>query len=189
MTPFEKRFFVAHTQYIRILSQARRDEQLAAYFEREYGGDLETYATRLRPAVNVDPPPYGELALAMRSVGKQKMFDDAMQRWRFTNDIFRAGGDVSVDRDLDDAVYYAIMGDTRRALDFLEAAFEKQSPLRISLFIDRGLDSLRDQIRFLVLREKNLQRINEERVNLGYDPLTLDYYQLFEAPTQLAHSD
>ena len=182
-------FFVAHTQYIRILSQARRDEQLAAYFEREYGGDLETYATRLRPAVNVDPPPYGELALAMRSVGKQKMFDDAMQRWRFTNDIFRAGGDVSADRDLDDATYYAIMGDTRRALDFLEAAFGKESPLRISLFIDRGLDSLRDQIRFLVLREKNLQRINEERANLGYDPLTLDYYQLFEAPAQLASSD
>ena len=172
-------FFVAHTQYIQILSNAGMDTELAAYFDSEYGGELEAYATRLRPAVTVDPPPYGELALAMRAVGNDAVYEDAMQRWRFTNDIFRAGGDVSAPRDVDDAEYHGIRGNHDRALDYLEAAFEKSSLLRIDILARRPFRGLRDNPRFQALRDANLSRINEERAILGFEPLTLAFYDRF----------
>jgi TolB-like protein len=175
-------FYVAHAVYIGLLSDLRRDQQLVDYFQREYVGRLETYAVRLRPGVNAEPPPYLELALALRTVGEQRLFDEAMQRMRFSIDIFRAGGDVSVNLDRTDAAYWAIAGDNDKALSFLERAFEKASLLNIFFAIDRAYESLQEEPRFLALRERNLARINEERAILGYEPLTLAFYERFAPP-------
>jgi TolB-like protein len=173
-------FFIAHTVYVRLLAAAGRDDDLAAYFQREYGGDLETFATRLRPATNVEPPPYDALAMAMRGVGNMAMYEDAMQRWRFTIDMFRAGGDVSIDRDLNEAAYFSIAGDEERAIDLIEDAYEKGPPLSIMDLAGRPTDGLKDNPRFLALREKNLARINQEREILGFEPLTTTYYDRFK---------
>ncbi|MDP5054083.1 MAG: adenylyl cyclase, partial [Congregibacter sp.] len=121
-------YYSAHTVYIRVLSETESDEELAEHYVAAFDGSLETYATKLRPSVSVDPPPYGELALALRAMGDSSGYDDAMQRWRFTIDMFRAGGDVSPDRDRDDAYYWAIAGDDEKSIDFLESAFTKQHP-------------------------------------------------------------
>lgn len=174
-------YFVAHTVYIQILSLARRDAELAAYFQSQYDGDLERFAVLLRPSVNVDPPPFEELAQAMRSVGNERVADEALQRWRFTLDIFRAGGDVSDKADRDDAAYWSINGDVDKSLKFLQSAAEKTPFLGLQLFARRAFDSVRDDPRFLAQRAANLQRVNAIREELGLKPLTLAYYDRFKS--------
>ncbi|WOJ97020.1 adenylyl cyclase [Congregibacter brevis] len=169
----------AHSVYIGVLFETEKDQRLVDYFETEYRGSLEDYATRLRPGVNADPPPYLELAVALRNTGNQSMYEEAMRRMRFAIDIFRAGGDMSADRDLSEAAYWAISGDRVKALDFLASAFEKRTILDIFEFASRAYESLRDEARFWQLREANLKRVNEEREILGYPPLTLDFYSQY----------
>ncbi|MFT6771368.1 MAG: TolB-like protein/tetratricopeptide (TPR) repeat protein [Congregibacter sp.] len=172
-------YYAAHAVYIGILAQLGQDRELVDYFEREYRGSLEAYATRLRPGVNADPPPYLELAMALREVGEQRLYEEAMQRMRFAIDIFRAGGDVSVGRDMDEAQYWAIIGANDKALGFLEQAFAKASLLNIFDFVTRPFEPLLQEPRFISLREANIKRINEERNILGYKPLTTAFYDRY----------
>lgn len=176
-------YYVAHTVYISLLSQSESDEALASHFAAEFDNSLETYATKLRPSVSVAPPPYGELALALRVVGDNAGYEDAMQRWRFTIDMFRAGGDVSPLRDRDDAAYWAITGDDEKSMDFLELAFSKRHPLPVAEFSLRAYKSLELHPRFAALRRANLQRVNEERAILGYPPLDESYYGIDATPS------
>ncbi len=169
-------FYAAHTVYIRVLAEFDEDQELVDYFQREYGGSLENYATRLVPGVNANPPPYLPLAMALRSQGEDELFEEAMRRMRFAIDIFRAGGDVSRGRDLTEAQYWAIRGENDKALRFLEEAFEKRSPLSIAEFTLRAYRPLQNEPRFKSLRERNLRRINEEREILAYPPLSLAFY-------------
>ncbi|WOJ97117.1 adenylyl cyclase [Congregibacter brevis] len=176
-------YYAAHTVLIRALSQAEADEELAAHFAAAFDGSLETYATKLRPSVSVNPPPYGQLALALRAVGNTAEYEDAMQRWRFTIDMFRAGGDVSPGRDRDDAAYWAIVGDDEKSIDFLESAFSKGHPLDVFVFRDRVYKDLQLHPRFAALRRANLERVNEERAILNYPPLDESYYTGIEPET------
>ncbi|EED30404.1 TPR repeat-containing protein [gamma proteobacterium NOR5-3] len=176
-------YYSAHTVYIRILSETGSDEELAAHYAQAFDGSLEIYATKLRPSVSVEPPPYGELAVALRSVGDSSGYDDAMQRWRFTIDMFRAGGDVSSARDRDDAAYWAIAGDDEKSIDFLESAFSKRHPLPVFEFGLRVYKPLELHPRFAALRRANLVRINEERAILGYPPLDESYYGIDGTPS------
>jgi tetratricopeptide (TPR) repeat protein len=170
-------FYVAHETYVNVLAYAREDAELAAYFEREYGGDVEVFATRLRPAVSSDPPPYGALALSMRAIGNDKVYEEAMRRWRFTLDMFRAGGSVTASRDIEEAAYFAIVGDTERSIAMLESALQKARVLALGMFASRAFEeSLGDDLRFIALRARNLELVNEERAKLGFEPLTIDYY-------------
>lgn len=173
-------FYAAHAVYIRVLAQLGEHRELVDYFKREYRSSLESYAMRLRPGVNADPPPYLELAMALRSLGDDRLYNEAMQRMRFAIDIFRAGGDVSEGRDLDEAAYRAITGDQDKALGFLEQAFAKAPPLDIFEFAHRAFDTLEEHPRFLTLREANITRINEEREILGYAPLTTAFYDRYQ---------
>ncbi|WOJ92228.1 adenylyl cyclase [Congregibacter variabilis] len=173
-------FMVGHSVYIGVLFETAEDQRLVDYFEAEYRGSLEEYATRLRPGVNADPPPYLELAVALRNTGNQAMHEEAMRRMRFAIDIFRAGGDVSSARDLSEARYWAIWGDREKALQLLEQAFNKRTILDVFEFTSRAYESLRDEARFWQLREANLKRVNEEREILGYAPLTLAFYSGFD---------
>lgn len=175
-------FYSAHAVYIGVAARLHLDRELVDYFGREYGGSLERFATRLRPGVNAEPPPYLDIAMALRSVGEQRLFEEAMQRMRFAIDIFRAGGDVSAERDEDEARYWAISGDKDKALAFLEQVFEKSAPIAIATLAARAYESLFGDPRFLALREKNLERINEERAILGYAPLTLAFYDRYAPP-------
>jgi len=174
--------YIANATYIGVLSRLHQDQELLGFFQRKYDGSLETYATRLRPGVNAEPPPYLPLAVALRAAGEQGLYEDAMQRMRFAIDIFRAGGDVSNGRDIEESKYWAIRGDTDKALDYLEQAFEKRAPIPIFQFGSRSYESLRDEPGFLALREKNLERINEERAILGYEPLTLAFLDSDRSP-------
>ncbi|WP_439106201.1 tetratricopeptide repeat protein [Congregibacter sp.] len=176
-------YYAAQTIYIRVLSETESDTELARHFASAFDGSLETYATKLRPLVRVDPPPYAELALALRTVGDSKGYDDAMQRWRFTIDMFSAGGDVSPRQDLDEARYLAIAGDDEKSIDFLESAFAKLHPLDVFLFKARVFKSLELHPRFAALRRANLVRVNEERAILGYPPLDESYYGIETAST------
>lgn len=171
-------YYGAHTVYIEVLSEAKRDRELADYFAREYDSKLEDYATKLRPGVNADLPPYLELALAMRTVGNQEVYSAALQRFRYGLDIYRAGGDASFGRDLDEAGYWAVMGDSDKTIRFIEAAKDKRSVLRIGEFTKRVYEPLREDPRFLELRDANLELINKERKILGYKPLTTAYYDI-----------
>jgi TolB-like protein/tetratricopeptide (TPR) repeat protein len=174
-------YYTGHRVYVEVLSEAREDAQLADYFEREYGGDLERFATRLR--VNADPPPYQALAQSMRAMGRQTIFEEAMRRWRFTLDIFRAGGSVTPGRDLEEAGYFAIIGETDRSIALIESAMKKRRLLPLFFFATRSFEeNLADDLRFIALRARNLEVVNEERAKLGFDPLTIDYYTRWDGP-------
>lgn len=172
----EPEFYGAHAVYIAVLSQLRQDREMTSYFAKEYGGSLERYAALLRPGVDSQPPPYIELAMAMRSAGNESVFTEALRRLRFQLDIFRAGGDVSDALDLKEAEYWALMDDNAKALSFLEAAFSKRHPIAIEVFLLRAFEALHDDPRFIELRQRNLERINEERAILGFKPLTTAFY-------------
>lgn len=127
----------------------------------------------LRPGVNADQPPYLDLAMALRSVGEERLYEEAMQRMRFAIDIFRAGGDVFWERELDEARYCSIAGEKEWAQSLLEAASAKKSPLDIYEFIGRAYQPLWQEPRYMALREKSLVSTYEERAILGYETLTL----------------
>ncbi|GAB5413670.1 MAG: hypothetical protein Cons2KO_12730 [Congregibacter sp.] len=176
-------FYVAHRVYVLTLAYARRDSEVAAYFEQEYGGNLETFATRLRPAVSSRPPPYEALALSMRGVGNQAVYEAAMRSWRFTLDMFRAGGSVTPRRDVEEANYFAITGDADRSIALLESAMEKARILPLNEFASRAFEEgLADDLRFIGLRARNLEAVNEERAKLGFGPLSVDFYSRWGAP-------
>lgn len=177
----EPDFYGAHAVYIDILSFMQQDQELATYFKEEYDASLERFAALLRPGVNADPPPYMQLAQAMRATGNEAVAEEALRRYRFQLDIYRAGGDVSRNRDLDEARYWALMGDSDKALELLEAAFQKQSPIDVGDFLQRPMASLRNDPRFIALRQRNLDRVNEERAILGFKPLTVAFYDDFRA--------
>jgi TolB-like protein/tetratricopeptide (TPR) repeat protein len=174
-------YYVAHTVFIRVMSGAGLDAEVARHFATAFDGSLETYATKLRPSVSVAPPPYQELAMALHAVGDNAGYEDVMQRWRFTIDMFRAGGDVSAARDLDDAAYWAVAGEDEKSLGFLEAAFAKRQPLPVFEFTNRPLESMELHPRFAAVRRANLVRVNEERAILDYPPLDESYYTGIEA--------
>lgn len=173
-------FVVAHAEYVRILSIARQDDLLATYFEEKYDGELERFATLLRPSVTVDPPPYKELALAMLSTGNVTVYERAMERWRFTLDMFNAGGDVSAEHDIDESNYWAIQDNEETSLDFLESALKKAQMLPVNTFIARAYDPLQNHPRFLKLRKANTSKVNAVRQELKLAPLTQAYYDRFQ---------
>ncbi|GAB5413829.1 MAG: hypothetical protein Cons2KO_14320 [Congregibacter sp.] len=177
----EPEYYGAHAVYIDVLSFLYQDKELVRYFESQYGSSLERYAALLRPGVNSEPPPYIRLALAMRATGNDAMFDEAWRRCRFQLDIFSAGGDVSFDHDREEAAYWATLGNKDKALTFLESAFAKRNPLDFGEFLGREFEGLRSDKRFLALRQKNLDRINEERAILGFKPLSVFFYDDFHA--------
>jgi hypothetical protein len=47
--------------------------------------------------------------------------------------------------------------------------------------MERVFEPLQQESRFIALREKNLVRINEERAVLGYEPLTLAFYDRYSS--------
>ncbi|MEM1404424.1 MAG: tetratricopeptide repeat protein [Pseudomonadota bacterium] len=169
-------YFIAHTVYVNILGILGRHEEIAEYFQQEYDGDLERYSTLLRPSMNVDPPPYAPLALAMRETGNEELYKRIMQRWRFTIDMFRAGGSVSPARDLDEVAYYGVLGDADKVMEFLELAASKTAVLSVNDFVGPYLDVVKDDPRFLALRAANLEIVNAERDALGYQPLPESYF-------------
>lgn len=175
--------YVAHTVYVETLSFAREDAEIAAYFESEYAGDLETFATRLRPAVSSRPPPYAALAQSMRAAGNDQVYEEAMRRWRFTLDMFRAGGSVRPQRDLEEAAYFAIIGDADRSVALIESAIDKARLVPLNELATRAFqDNLADDLRFIGLRARNLESVNQERAKLGFSALSIDFYSRWAAP-------
>ncbi|GAB5413828.1 MAG: hypothetical protein Cons2KO_14310 [Congregibacter sp.] len=169
-------YYVAHRTYVRILSRTRRDAEVADYFETEYASDMSAYETRLRPSASAQFPPYMELALAMRAIGNDEDYQSAMQRWRFAIDIFRAGGSVAPRWFVDDARYRAIEGDVDASLKALEQGFERANLLNVMTFAERAFDGVKDEPRFIAVRDENTRRVNEQRAQLGYEPLPADFY-------------
>jgi TolB-like protein/tetratricopeptide (TPR) repeat protein len=163
--------------YIKALSVAGKDSALVDYYNSSYAGDLDTFATRLRGASNLaELQPFKELALAMKATGDQPNFDSAMRRWKAGIDTFRAGGSRSSGRDLGEAQYWAMAGDSAKSIALLAQAAEKQFYLGPLDFRQRAFDALKDNPDFLALRESNRQRVNEERAKMDWPPLSADFF-------------
>jgi uncharacterized protein YkwD len=64
-----------------------------------------------------------------------------------------------------------------RSIAMLESALQKARVLALGMFASRAFEeSLGDDLRFIALRARNLELVNEERAKLGFEPLTIDYY-------------
>ncbi|MEM1402752.1 MAG: tetratricopeptide repeat protein [Pseudomonadota bacterium] len=167
----------AHSVYFQVLSIAREDKAVIRHYDTEFNGDIDEFTTRLKSSALSDPPPLMELALAFETSGREDEYRSAMSAWRNSIDTYRAGGSASVGRDLDDARYWSITGDADESIKFLEKAFADRGVLAVTAFRDRAFDNIEGDSRYLALRERNLERINEERAELRLDPLTDEFFQ------------
>jgi hypothetical protein len=60
---------------------------------------------------------------------------------------------------------------------------KKRRLLPLFFFATRSFEeNLADDLRFIALRARNLEVVNEERAKLGFDPLTIDYYTRWDGP-------
>ncbi|MFT4767859.1 MAG: TolB-like protein/tetratricopeptide (TPR) repeat protein [Glaciecola sp.] len=163
-------------RYIDVLDITQSYEQLLTYFESQFLGDLNLYATRLRSSNMTDSPPFRQLALAARATGNESLYEGAMQRWRESIDVFRAGGSASRGRDLDDARYWAMRDAQDLALEFLEAAFTSSRILGVYALTDWVFASMRENPSFVAIRNANAARINEQRAQLDLEPLPAEVF-------------
>ena len=72
-------------------------------------------------------------------------------------------------------------GRQRPGAELFGGGFFQRHPIAIEVFLLRAFEALRDDPRFIALRQRNLQRINEERDILGFKPLTAAFYDEREA--------
>ena len=163
-------------RFIDVLDITQSYEQILAYFESQFLGDLNLYATRLRSSNLTESPPFRPLAMAARAAGNESLYEGAMQRWRESIDAFRAGGSASRGRDLDDARYWAMRDAQDLALEFLEAAFTSSRILGVFQLTDPVFDAMRENPKFVAMRDANAARINEQRAQLGLDPLPAEVF-------------
>jgi tetratricopeptide (TPR) repeat protein len=159
-------------RFIPWLSRTGQHERLLAYFEEQFQGDLSIYATRLRSSALTEPPPFKELAMAAQALDKPLIFGAAMQRWRESIDVYRAGGVNSGGADYADAQYWAMAGEAEQSIDFLERAFDKSGVTWADDFADPVFARLRDNPRFIKLREANAALVNTQRELMGWQPST-----------------
>jgi tetratricopeptide (TPR) repeat protein len=146
-------------------------ERVLAYFDEQFQGDLGLFATRLRASALTETPPFKELAAAAQALDKPLLYGSAMQGWRESIDVYRAGGSRSGGADFEEAEYWAMAGEVEKSADFLERAFEKLELLDADAFTGPEFMRVRENPRFIKLREANAALVNTQRELMGWQPL------------------
>ncbi|MDP5052526.1 MAG: tetratricopeptide repeat protein, partial [Congregibacter sp.] len=164
-------------RYIQALSRSGADQALLKFYQDTYAGDLDIFATRMQGAsARSMVQPFKELALAMNATGNLSALPTVMQRWKETIDAFRAGGSRSGPRDIDEAEYWAMSGDVDKSVTLLTQAYEKMSFLAPYDFRDRAFDSLQQDSRFVALRERAREDLNQQRAFMDWPPLDSEFF-------------
>ncbi|MDP5071913.1 MAG: tetratricopeptide repeat protein, partial [Congregibacter sp.] len=164
-------------RYIQALSRSGADQALLKFYQDTYAGDLDIFATRMQGAsARSMVQPFKELALAMNATGNLSALPTVMQRWKETIDAFRAGGSRSGSRDIDEAEYWAMSGDVDKSVTLLTQAYEKMSFLAPYDFRDRAFDSLQQDSRFVALRERAREDLNQQRAFMDWPPLDSEFF-------------
>ncbi|MEM8982354.1 MAG: hypothetical protein AAGC71_04970 [Pseudomonadota bacterium] len=163
--------YFARAEWIKTLAGAGYDETLLSYFDTSFG-TLEAYERELFWPFEAEVPPFYAIAYAAHREGRQAFKAEILERWRRTLDVGRANGANNYNYDISEARWYALSGDSDRAMDYMDKAGQLTDGL-LSLEVDRDffVSLLDDSERLTELLAKNRARINEERTLLGLAPL------------------
>jgi TolB-like protein len=152
------------------LSFQGKDQQLVEFVESRWP-DLA--------ALERDYPDEGDghsmmlsVALAYARTGNDERFGDAMQRVRQAHDRAIQQGVVAVW--FDEARYWALAGDSDRAMEFLGKS--EQQGLVFTERLDaifREFENLRGDDRFEALLARVFEHTNNERAELGLEPIAI----------------
>jgi tetratricopeptide (TPR) repeat protein len=152
------------------LSFQQKDQQLVEFvesrwpdlaaLERDYPDEGAGYSMMLN------------VALAYARTGNDERFGDAMQLVRQAHDRALQQGVVAVA--FDEARYWALAGDSDRAMEYL-AKSEQQGMVFAERLdsIFREFENLRGDDRFEALQGRVFEHTSQERVALGLEPLSV----------------
>jgi len=131
-----------------VLYHAGRIDEALPLYERA----LAT-APEGRPMLNFGPYFTMQLALARRKAGDEDGAQTAVRLARQDHQARHATGEISIVREVEEAMIAAFEDDPGRAIDALESAVQRG--LRWSLFLDDPVfEELRDEPRFVALRQE-----------------------------------
>ena len=114
-----------------------------------------------------------DVAGAYARVGDEARFEEAMHRVRAAHDA--AALEYALDTSLlrNEARYHALLGDSERAIDFLEQAVEQNTITSAPLHqIWPDLEVLRGEPRYEAILARLNERVESERAELGLDPVS-----------------
>jgi TolB-like protein len=113
-----------------------------------------------------------DVAGAYARVGDEARFEEAMHRVRAAHDA--AALEYALDTSLlrNEARYHALLGDSERAIAFLEQAVEQNTVTAVPLHqIWPDLEVLRGEPRYEAILARLNERVESERAELGLDPV------------------
>ncbi len=154
----------------RLLVRSGRGAELTDYVEERWPS-LEAFAADYTGDGNGYPLMLA-IAQAYRDTGKLDRFDEAMIHVdRYRLELVRQEIDNFV-FDFESAKYFALAGDTNRALDFLGRAVDAgmQAYVPIASW-EPALSGLQADARFAEIEARMLDNINNDRVALGMEPI------------------
>jgi TolB-like protein len=130
-------------------------------FENEYPDDGSGYSDMI------------SIARAYSIAGNAQRFNDAMARVRAAHDRSIEQGVAASYFLRDDARYYVLAGDRKRALDQLEQAADKGMVFSVDFAVAwPEMAVFAGEPRYEALRDRMRDRVNSERAELGLDPVT-----------------
>jgi TolB-like protein/Tfp pilus assembly protein PilF len=130
-------------------------------FESEYPDDGSGYSDMI------------SIARAYSIAGNAQRFNDAMARVRAAHDRSIEQGVAASYFLRDDARYYVLAGDRKRALDQLEQAADKGMVFSVDFAVAwPEMAVFAGEPRYEALRDRMRDRVNSERAELGLDPVT-----------------
>ncbi len=166
-------YYLTRRDYLVTLVRPGWYEDLIAYYDAIWG-DLIAFEKDLAPLVLQAAPPFWALAEAYRETGRKAEFDAVMRRWRMNIDFARAGGAENFEWYKQEGDWHAYNGEIDLALDFWEKALEPVDGLFSADSDDDQLWPLLEQFvgnpRYQAMKQRNRERVNEERAKLGLAP-------------------
>jgi len=160
--------YSAQSDYVTTLGIAGRHVELVDYYRTSYG-NAAAFDKQLYEIHSAMLPPFAELAAALQATGDANEFDAVMSRWRNSINIGRAGGANNAHWDLEDAQWFALQGETAKAINWLsKSASHSDGLLGIKEFGLTNLAALLEgNPKLAELQAVSRKRIDEERRQLG----------------------
>jgi TolB-like protein len=158
---------------INLLNLTNRSDEAVSYLEERWP-DLDAFEK--------DFPPYGglghlvmlDVALAYSRTGNVERFDDAMKRIQRVNSRLISEGINHSVFYVGEAAHQALAGNLESSLDFLDRAVSQGITSRLPIVLDwPQLEPLQGDPRYEAIQARMINQVNEQRAELGLEPVSI----------------
>jgi TolB-like protein/Tfp pilus assembly protein PilF len=158
--------------YFQILVENGRHVDLVSFFESHWP-DLDAYLEEWPADDGFGAPDLGLIAEAYSRMGNEDKFNEAMSRFEASLDAQLAQGADNWVLTWSRAHHALLAGDPEGAIDLLDKAVTQGAIVDDGLTASWGMfSSLRGDPAFEAVKERMLEYLNEERAELGLEPVT-----------------